>query len=413
MATGDKNIIAIANKDSLKYKSTRDYGAGSIVLKDKLFYEANGDVPSGTAFAEGDTGATWQLVGGTPIEDFDTAADYSTGDQVFHLGSLMQANTDITAGAFDQAQWDIKVNLLNESVFSNTKTLTENGTIELIGDYIEPSNADNLNIGSMAKPLSGVYTQRVRFTNGASDYKGEIDVDSSNFEINSTEQIQFKPSGETTSTLVLDGDAATFQKPLVVDNNQGLRIMDGDSSGRESWLIDIGNSNGVRFSYLDSSSNTTPVATFLRVNSSDFRFCPDQTSSSFNTYLGQNGEDDSNRWTRLYVTSSTSVSSDERLKNSIEKLPTELLDVWFDFVNFKSYKLNRDGFKGVRHVGIIAQEVEAAFSAAGLQIEEWDVIDYSSGEDRMMSVSYDHVFSIEMAAHRRKLEKLEAKLALL
>ncbi|CAH9012093.1 hypothetical protein VP501E541_P0024 [Vibrio phage 501E54-1] len=391
MATGDKNIIAIANKDSLKYKSTRNYGAGSIVLKDKLLYEANGDVPSGTAFAEGDTGATWQLVGGTPTGDFNTTADYSTGDQVFHLGSLMQANTDISAGAFDQAQWDIKVNLLNESVFSNTKTLTVNGAIELAGDYLEPAVNDNLNLGSLSKAMACVYAQRNRFTDGAGNYKGEIDADSSNLEINSEEEVRIRAEGSSNVSF------SVHQNYVQLDNHNFLRLRDSDSSGKEYWDMGM-DGNDIKITYKGAEDDIGVYVKRVVVDGSAHSALTPYADNS--GYLGTN----SSRWIKIYAVDSTVSTSDGRLKDiHNQELPVSFIEAWAVHCKPKEWSWKEAKGSSGRKFGWIAQDVIKAFEVAGIDWRDYSLVE--QGEDGIYHICKDECQAVENAVVRYKLEK--------
>ncbi|CAM0043052.1 tail fiber protein [Vibrio phage K406] len=390
MATSDKNIIAIANKDSLKYKSTRDYGGGSIVLKDKLFYEANGDVPSGTSFAEGDTGATWQLVGGTPIGDFDTTADYSTGDQVFHLGSLMQANTDIS-GAFDQTQWDIKVNLLNESVFSNTKTLTVNGDIELAGDYIEPEANDTLTIGSLSKALAGIYAQRYRFTDGAGNYKGEIDADGSNLEISSSEEIRLRAEGSSNISF------SVHQNYVQLDNHNFLRLRDSDSSGKEYWDFGM-NGNDIQMTYKGAEDDIGVYVKRVVVDGSAHSALTPYADNS--GYLGTN----SSRWIKIYAVDSTVSTSDGRLKDiHNQELPVSFIEAWSVHCKPKEWSWKDGKGSSGRKFGWIAQDVIKAFEVSGIDWRDYSLVE--QGEDGIYHICKDECQAVENAVVRYKLEK--------
>jgi hypothetical protein len=71
------------------------------------------------------------------------------------------------------------------------------------------------------------------------------------------------------------------------------------------------------------------------------------------------------RGTTVYLkNTSTTVTSDRNAKNSIEELP-DAYEIMFDNLVPVRYKYN-DGRAGRYHVGYIAQDVEAALTAAGL-----------------------------------------------
>lgn len=119
MAAGDRVIFALANRESLKYRTDRDYGVGAVCLKDGMFYEANADIPAGTVFTEGDTGATWVQVGGKETPDWDIAAAYKAGDKVYTGSAIWEANEDIPANTTwamgtAGATWKLKSGIFSE-----------------------------------------------------------------------------------------------------------------------------------------------------------------------------------------------------------------------------------------------------------------------------------------------------------
>jgi hypothetical protein len=95
-------------------------------------------------------------------------------------------------------------------------------------------------------------------------------------------------------------------------------------------------------------------------------------------------------------------SSDKRLKTDMRAIPDALLDVWDQHVKFGMYQFLDD--PDTTHAGVYAQDIQDAFSAAGLDWQDYGIIRVDAN-DRYM-VSYNDVMVIEMALMRRKLSKL-------
>lgn len=74
-------------------------------------------------------------------------------------------------------------------------------------------------------------------------------------------------------------------------------------------------------------------------------------------------------WDAIYCSTDTLNGSDRNIKNSIEALPEKYVRM-FDLVEPKRYKLN-SGTSGRFHTGFIAQEVEDAMRACGIDSQEF------------------------------------------
>ena len=83
------------------------------------------------------------------------------------------------------------------------------------------------------------------------------------------------------------------------------------------------------------------------------------------------------RPTELFAASGTISTSDARMKEGVAAIPDAVLDAWAD-VQWVQYR-----YKGrVRtHAGVIAQQVEAAFAARGLDAFEWGVLCFDAWDD--------------------------------
>lgn len=157
-----------------------------------------------------------------------------------------------------------------------------------------------------------------------------------------------------------------------------------------------------------------------------------------------------NQWKDLYLQNSPIVSSDERLKQDIEKIPESVFKAWAR-VNFKQYRfkeaVEKKGAEARLHVGLIAQEILEAFEAEGLDAtaygivchDSWDnqyeyetVIDAEAVYDKdgkvvtpekshtekrfvkaagdVWTVRYEEALALEAAYQRWRLSKIEAAL---
>ncbi|HDI3292005.1 TPA: tail fiber domain-containing protein, partial [Vibrio cholerae] len=126
--------------------------------------------------------------------------------------------------------------------------------------------------------------------------------------------------------------------------------------------------------------------------------------------------DSTDRYRNIYLSNSPNVSSDEDLKEEIKEIPEVLLDVWFDYVQPVQYLYkdrNKEHEANQIKVGYIAQDIIAAFEAAGIDWHLWDVVSENadfdeeddvdkSGND-YYSVNYTAAQLIEQTAIRNKL----------
>ncbi len=173
------------------------------------------------------------------------------------------------------------------------------------------------------------------------------------------------------------------------------------------------------------------------------------------SYFGPNAAIDlgssTYQWKDAYLTNSPIVSSDERLKQDIADVPDAVFRAW-GRVGFKQYRfkeaVEKKGSDARLHVGMIAQQILAAFEAEGLDAtkygivchDEWDdqyvtetVIDAEAVLDAegnvvtpeqaheekrfvkaagdVWTVRYEEALALETAYQRWRLSKIEAALA--
>ncbi|WP_457813485.1 tail fiber domain-containing protein [Sinorhizobium meliloti] len=157
------------------------------------------------------------------------------------------------------------------------------------------------------------------------------------------------------------------------------------------------------------------------------------------------------RWAQLFAGTATINTSDERLKREIEVIAEAVLDAWRD-VEWFQYRFT-DGNR--LHFGLVAQRVQAALAAHGLdafelgllcydqwddQFEEvyeerevltprldeqgstvgWDrdIVTEATGEKRLVTpagnrygLRYEECFAVEAAYQRREIERLKTAIA--
>lgn len=157
-------------------------------------------------------------------------------------------------------------------------------------------------------------------------------------------------------------------------------------------------------------------------------------------------------WNDIYAVNTTIQTSDEKQKQDIEEFPSEVLDAWED-VRFYCFKLTasvaKKGESARLHSGLIAQRIHAVFEAHGLDAfrlgllcrdvgegSEWteriiereaefddagtliaaevfhDVIHRTAPYDRW-GVRYAEALCLEAACSRRRVGRLESRLAAL
>lgn len=117
----------------------------------------------------------------------------------------------------------------------------------------------------------------------------------------------------------------------------------------------------------------------------------------------------SNRWSVVYASNGVINTSDVREKKDLSDLPDDLLDIWHKYVHVKSYRWKRstesdsatEGNEKM-NIGVMAQDIILAFTAAGLDWNDYSVVTKDPETDRL-GVNYDMVLCIEMAAIRKKI----------
>lgn len=120
-----------------------------------------------------------------------------------------------------------------------------------------------------------------------------------------------------------------------------------------------------------------------------------------------------NRWKDIYVVNSPISTSDEGEKQDISDIPDEVLEAWGK-VRCKLFRfrqaVNEKGESARNHIGLIAQDIQRAFTDAGLDAADYglfcaDVVpDGNGGEKTVLGVRYAEALALECAYIRHRLD---------
>lgn len=211
----------------------------------------------------------------------------------------------------------------------------------------------------------------------------------------------------------------TFQSGATISG--GLTVSGGidatsieNSSG--NTRLQATYSGSVKFVQVANSTGTAAVNT---------DFVP-LTNSSY--MLGKSA----NRWKEIWCTqSSINTSSDERIKQQIAGIPDAVLDAWGD-VDWLQFKYNdavaeKGADKARLHNGLIAQRVDDAFKAHGLDASQYGLFLYDAWEAQPAEVDekgaviepaqpageayglrYTEALCMEAAYQRRRADRAKA-----
>lgn len=113
-------------------------------------------------------------------------------------------------------------------------------------------------------------------------------------------------------------------------------------------------------------------------------------------------------WSVEQVVSATSVQSDRNKKNTIQNI-SDVYDTIFDALTPVTYKYN-NGTSNRLHTGFIAQDVESAVLAAGLETKDLAAVCYDINEDGD-KVNYTIRYSEFVPLNTWQIQKLKARVA--
>lgn len=214
------------------------------------------------------------------------------------------------------------------------------------------------------------------------------------FDIGSVEQLTISE----TRTHITSGVLATTagELDLRAGNGFGVRLRSGTNTAllaNSSELVTSGDVCSIR----PSTDNTVPICTGSR------------------------------RATTIYLGTAPNVTSDADQKRDIAPITDAALDAW-ESVSTKQYLLV-DGTSNRVHTGFIVQHILAAFTAKGLDAQDYGLCCYESWLDKPATVDedgtvlevareaggiwtlrYDEAYAFEAAYQRRRADRMEARL---
>ena len=122
----------------------------------------------------------------------------------------------------------------------------------------------------------------------------------------------------------------------------------------------------------------------------------------------------SSPWSAVYANTSTIQTSDRNQKNSIEDLPDKYLAM-FDSLRPRRFKMN-NGTSDRYHIGYIAQEVEEAMIAAGIDSQEFGGFIKDKDQDgndiyMLRYGEFDAIYSAKIKQLESRNAELEARIA--
>lgn len=139
------------------------------------------------------------------------------------------------------------------------------------------------------------------------------------------------------------------------------------------------------------------------------------------------------KWTQVYATNGSINTSDERWKTDIAPIPDAVLDAWGDvaFVQFRMLEAVQTKCEAARlHAGLVAQRIRDVFEAHGLDAfrygllcyDAWketsqlvdqngDVVEQAHPAGDVYSLRYEECLCMEAAYQRRRVHRLEERLA--
>ena len=138
-------------------------------------------------------------------------------------------------------------------------------------------------------------------------------------------------------------------------------------------------------------------------------------------------------WKQVFASTATINTSDERLKADINSIPDVVLDAWgevqFCQFRFTDAKVEK-GDAARKHSGLIAQRIQEAFEAHGLDAAQyglfchdvWDaepeqrdaqgnIVQPAMEAGDRYALRYEEALCMEAAYQRRRADRLEARLA--
>ena len=280
--------------------------------------------------SNGDTYSSIQLKAGSAVISSQTI--YMSGLVTFT--GLADGTTTINGGCIKTGLIDAdRLNLTGAITFGDLSSSVRND----INDAYSMAQ-DAQTTASDAADVVGGWTYRgTTYIDGTRIMTGTVTAST----LEGGEIILLDSRGNEAGTFTLDGSSsASGQKVELTSSAIELNAVNGDIYlglyGGQAGYVQISD-DGVTIGRVDLQPNL------------DNRY-----------YCGTSGQ----RWAAVYAASSTIVTSDRNLKNSITYEMAKY-DAFFERLRPTPYKYN-DGTSGRTHLGLISQDVEAALAEAGL-----------------------------------------------
>lgn len=207
-------------------------------------------------------------------------------------------------------------------------------------------------------------------------------------------------------------------------------VLPGDQIGMINFMCDNGRVSydgttiGARVAYInaevfESSTITSSGTTNLGIRGAlRFYVCSDAASRDGTGFelldntirpladdtlgLGTSGR----RFKTIYAINGTVQTSDERQKKDIKPIEEKVLDAW-KRVNFAQFRFMNDDKK--IHFGVIAQRVQEAFDAEGLDAHDFGLFceERDDSGETILGIRYAEALALECALMRREMEVLK------
>lgn len=289
----------------------------------------------------------------------------------------------------------------------------ESGSTRIKGSSIE---TESIAVGAIRADQVQL-TGAISFGDLDSDAQGKINgaVSDANSAKSTVDGMTYSYGGRT---YIDENMLRTSQVRASILQGGEVQLLDGSSSAvgkisitRTTNGYGIGistDSGGIRISSAGNVFITTPNnEAFLQLSGSSINitgyFTTTLTPLDDTCYLG-NG---THRWKAVYASNGTIQTSDARLKADIEDLPDKYLTM-LDHLHARRYRMV-EGTSGRYHTGFIAQEVEEAMEAAGIESTEFGGYvkyhDDDTGRDVYM-LRYDEFIAPMLA----KIQRLESRI---
>ena len=222
------------------YLLSNAYNANDLVIRNNKIYQANGAVPSNTAFAIGTTGATWKKISAIP--EWVQTEVYETGDLVKKDGNLYEANANIPTGTA----------FITGTTGATWKTLI--GAAEF--NFVYPTNSSSTSSTTVADlpgatlnlPSAGVYRVYYNMTTTGSADGGNCSfyiTNSSNSVYNGSYSVSAKIQGSSL------GGNATQEITITVNAPTTIKVR---------W-----NTNGIGTATLVNSTTSSSVFGYEKI----------------------------------------------------------------------------------------------------------------------------------------------------